>query len=444
MGNSEDSQKIYEKINLDEIIENDCYEEVDINKINKIKEEERNWNKNSIIYSVNDLKELNEEDKLEDQILKEKSRDIIIEQKNEEGSEDVKDKKIIEKNEENKIQNENNIEKNDNIEENKDLNIEDKKDNNNKTDNKDNNIGNNNDMNNNIGNNNDMNNNIENNNIENNINEKKNNLNEENNNLKEEEKNNKVNDDKNNSISNQDINGRNKRHSIKIKNMKAKIKPKNTGDDALNNKLLSKKNNNEKKSPNNSQNKIDSTSHTQKNSKNNSDNNTIENRKISIPLNERKSMSDEFDIKNIISEYRLNHLKDDEIIYCGTLEKILKIPDRNTIVYSQRFCIFTKNYFAYYRSKESYISVNKPMLLINNNFIIRIESTILDGGSYYFGIICEINDETRNIINKVNSFVTNEGNICELLLGFRTKKYENMMKWVIILRYFTSNQKDGF
>ena len=84
------------------------------------------------------------------------------------------------------------------------------------------------------------------------------------------------------------------------------------------------------------------------------------------------------------------------------------------------------------------------MLMINNNFIIRIENTTLDGGSYYFGIICEVNDETRSLINKVNSFVTEENNTCELLLGFRTKEYENMMKWVVVLRYFTTNQNEEF
>ena len=159
---------------------------------------------------------------------------------------------------------------------------------------------------------------------------------------------------------------------------------------------------------------------------------------------EKKEPIEEFDIKNIISEYKLNHLKDDEIIYSGTLEKILKIPDKNTIAYSQRFCIFTKNYFAYYKTKEAYISLNKPMLLIKNNYIIRIENTTLDGGSFYFGIICEVNDETRSLINKVNSFVTNEANTCELLLGFRTKEYDIMMKWVVVLRYFISNQKNDF
>jgi hypothetical protein len=178
----------------------------------------------------------------------------------------------------------------------------------------------------------------------------------------------------------------------------------------------------------------------QTNGNNNKNDEKPEDKGINNQIVEKKEPGNEFDIKNIISEYRLNHLKDDEIIYSGTLDKILKIPEKNTITYSQRFCIFTKNYFAYYKSKESYISLNKPMLVINNNLIIRIENTSLDGDNYYFGLICIVNDETKDIIKKVNSFVTKEGNICELLLGFRTKKYENMMKWVIILRYFISNQ----
>ena len=42
------------------------------------------------------------------------------------------------------------------------------------------------------------------------------------------------------------------------------------------------------------------------------------------------------------------------------------------------------------------------------------------------------------MINKVNSFVTNEDNSYELLLGFRTKEFKDMVKWVIILTYFTT------
>ena len=55
-----------EKINEDDIIENDCYEEIDIRKINQIIEKEKNWNNNTIVYNniiniSNDLENINEE-----------------------------------------------------------------------------------------------------------------------------------------------------------------------------------------------------------------------------------------------------------------------------------------------------------------------------------------------------------------------------------------------
>jgi len=417
MGNAEDSQKDennLEKFDPNEIIENDCYEEIDLKKINKIIEEEKNWNKNSIIYSINDLdlQNLNskEEKDKNGQNLENKPENlnandeifnnVIIEQKNEGGSEDVKqkDSSVKEANPENK----NNVEINNNV---------------------------------------------------NNGNKQDENA--------EEEKNDQSNHDKpvniiivdhknsdddivNNTNSN-NINATlndKRKILIKAKAKKPRIRPKNTCDEALNNpgKLRGGKRGKEVKKRESSKDKNKSNN----NKPNDNENNKKEEKPKDAAVGEAKEPIEEFDIKNVISEYRLNHLKDDEIIYSGTLEKILKIPQKETIAYSQRFCVFTKNYFAYYKSKEAYISLNKPMLLIKNNNIIRIENTILDGGSYYFGIICEINDETRNLINKVNSFVTEEANTCELLLGFRTNEYENMMKWVIVLRHFITNKNEEF
>ena len=455
MGNDIEENNL-NKIDKEEIIENDCYEEIDLNKINKIIEKEKNWNTNSIIVSLNelDLKKINEDkENIEGNKGKEKNNEelackVIEEQKNEEGSEDGKNKenKENEQNEQNNNNNDNNAnndeKENEKEKEKKELNEND----------------NNNEVNKNEINNNETNDkvngiiNISNRQDEN----KKEDAPKENNNVdntKDAKDTKDTEYDNNNKDNAGDNNDKNNQEKEKIKNKvkkgkKPRIRPKNTSDEALkgeNGKIIKYRkqrnnNNNNDKSPNQKDGKEDNNA---KNDINKNEPNKNE-KKINNPPVEKKDPSEEFDIKNIISEYRLNHLKDDEIIYSGTLDKILKIPDKNTIAYSQRFCIFTKNYFAYYKSKESYISVNKPMLLINNKFIIRIENTILGGGSYYFGIICEVNDETRSLINKVNSFVTNEANTCELLLGFRTKEYENMMKWVVVLRYFISNQKEDF
>ena len=134
MGNASGIQENEkERLNSEEIIENDCYEEIDLKKINKIIEEEKNWNKNSIIYSVNqlELQQLNEEvnalNQKDNQNLvqnKEPLNNIIEEQKNEEDSEDKKKENI---NKEDNINKENNINMNGNINENANIKEENKK-----------------------------------------------------------------------------------------------------------------------------------------------------------------------------------------------------------------------------------------------------------------------------------------------------------------------------
>jgi hypothetical protein len=79
------------------------------------------------------------------------------------------------------------------------------------------------------------------------------------------------------------------------------------------------------------------------------------------------------------------------------------------------------------------------MFIIEKNDIIRIENTFIEGEGY-FGIVCEVNDKIKNLINKVNSFVTNDENGSQLLLGFRSNKYEDMANWILMLNYFISDE----
>ena len=312
-----------EKINEDDIIENDCYEEIDMRKINQIIEKEKIWNNNTIIYSNN--------------LINISNLDIENEQQKQ-----------------NPKQNEENIKEN----------IEQK--------------------------------------------EKDKEKDKEEKGLEKEDKENK----KKESLKNSNINNspkKNKLHTM------PKIKPKNTSDEVLNhNKEL-----NEKKNINKNY--------------NNNDNNKI------IEKNEQEN---EYNIQNIIPRFKLLKLKEDEIIYSGTLEKILNVPESKKLAYTQRFCVLTKKYFAYYKSKESFVSLNKPMFVIENTDIIRTESTFLDGDGY-FGIVCEVNDRTKNLIYRVNSFVTKDENNSQLLLGFRSNNYEEMTKWLILLNYFISEKNNN-
>ena len=203
----------------------------------------------------------------------------------------------------------------------------------------------------------------------------------------------------------------------KMLHVMPKIKPKNTSDEALNSEIS-------------------------KNSRKNLNNITKENQNQDKKKEEKgNEQSNEFDIENILPNFKKNRLKEDEIIYSGTLEKILNVTGTKRIAYSKRFCVLTKKYFAYYKSKESFISLNKPMFMVENNDIIRIENTFLEGDGY-FGIVCDVNDRTKNLIYKVSSFVTKDENNSQLLLGFRTNNLDEMAKWLILLNYFIS-QKDN-
>ena len=311
-----------EKINEEDIIENDCYEEIDMRKINQIIEKEKNWNTNTIIYS-NNINIINISNEIEEENIKEEEEKKEEEDKKEEIIKEEKEKKDIIIEEDNKE-----IQQN----------------------------------------------------TENNNN---------NNNKNQEQK--------------------------KLLKIIPRIRPQNTSDEVLNQipnvkKKSENKNKNIKKKENNNK------------EKENNNNKEKENK-----------------IQKIMPKNKLDKKKEDEVIYSGILEKIINEPQANKIIYTKRFCVLTKKTFAYYKSKESYISLNRPMFIIEKNDIIRIENTFIEGEGY-FGIVCEVNDKIKNLINKVNSFVTNDENGSQLLLGFRSNKYEDMANWILMLNYFISDE----
>jgi len=314
-----------EKINEEDIIENDCYEEIDMRKINQIIEKEKNWNTNTIIYS-NNINIINISNEIEEENIKEEEEKKEEEDKKEEIIKEEKEKKDIIIEEDNKE-----IQQN--------------------TENNDNN----------------------------------------NNNKNQEQK--------------------------KLLKIIPRIRPQNTSDEVLNQipnvkKKSENKNKNIKKKEKENNNK----------EKENNNNKEKENK-----------------IQKIMPKNKLDKKKEDEVIYSGILEKIINEPQANKIIYTKRFCVLTKKTFAYYKSKESYISLNRPMFIIEKNDIIRIENTFIEGEGY-FGIVCEVNDKIKNLINKVNSFVTNDENGSQLLLGFRSNKYEDMANWILMLNYFISDE----
>ena len=165
-----------------------------------------------------------------------------------------------------------------------------------------------------------------------------------------------------------------------------------------------------------------------------------------LPINElnHKKSRIALNIYNILPKDKLNNIQDNTILCHGFLEKIIKIPSKNKFIYNERFCVLTKKNFCYYKSKENYLNLWKPLFSIDLKYIKKVEQTVSDDKTFYFGLICIINNETQKYVDKINTFVnSNENNKEEFLIGFRSKNKELILKWIIILNYFKDNYEQN-
>ena len=175
----------------------------------------------------------------------------------------------------------------------------------------------------------------------------------------------------------------------------------------------------------------------------NNNNYNIQEENIGINNNNKKSRT-ELNIYNIISKNKLEQLQENSILCHGFLEKIIKIPSKNKFIYNERFCVLTKKNFSYFKSKENYLNLWKPLFSIDVQYIKKIEQTVSDDKTFYFGLICAINDETRQYVKKINTFVNNnENNKEEFLIGFRSKNKEMILRWIIVLNYCLDNYQNN-
>lgn len=175
----------------------------------------------------------------------------------------------------------------------------------------------------------------------------------------------------------------------------------------------------------------------------NNNNYNIQEENIGINNNNKKSRT-ELNIYNIISKNKLEQLQENSILCHGFLEKIIKIPSKNKFIYNERFCVLTKKNFSYFKSKENYLNLWKPLFSIDVQYIKKIEQTVSDDKTFYFGLICAINDETRQYVKKINTFVNNnENNKEEFLIGFRSKNKEMILRWIMVLNYCLDNYQNN-
>ena len=157
-------------------------------------------------------------------------------------------------------------------------------------------------------------------------------------------------------------------------------------------------------------------------------------------------LNNNISLSTLLTDKKINSLDDNEIVFSSNLQKMLNNFDKKTVNYSDRFCIITKQHFSYYSTKESFMTMKKPLCKLPIKYITKIEQELIDNSTLYFCIVFQLNEETNSLMKQINSFsvINNEegsNNIEEGMLGFRSDNNEIILKWVGILNYFVNKNK---
>ena len=162
--------------------------------------------------------------------------------------------------------------------------------------------------------------------------------------------------------------------------------------------------------------------------------------------NPKHLLNNNISLSTLLTEKKINSLDDNEILFSSNLQKMLNNFDKKSVNYSDRFCIITKQHFSYYSTKESFMTMKKPLCKLPLKYITRIEQELINNSTLYFCIVFQLNEETNSLMKQINSFsvINNEegsNNIEEGMLGFRSDSNEIILKWVGVLNYFVNKNK---
>lgn len=159
--------------------------------------------------------------------------------------------------------------------------------------------------------------------------------------------------------------------------------------------------------------------------------------------NNQKPLIKNISVSTLISEQKVKSLGEDEIVFSSNLQKMVNNSDKKSVNYSDRFCVITKQNFSYYATKESFMTMKKPLCKLPLKYITKIEQELINNSTLYFCIVFQLNEQTNYLMKQINSFSvinSEEGNnnIEEGMLGFRSDSNDIILKWVGVLNYFVN------
>lgn len=157
------------------------------------------------------------------------------------------------------------------------------------------------------------------------------------------------------------------------------------------------------------------------------------------------TLEKQYSITDLISRKKLKQLNDNDIVFTSELDKMINNQDKKAVTYSTRFCVLTPKYFAYYSSKENFLSLTRPLCQLNLSLISNIDKEIGANKWIYFSIMFKLTPETIKLLKNINSFsVMNEevSDNEEGMIGFKSNNEDIVLKWVALLQYFIQKSKE--
>lgn len=143
--------------------------------------------------------------------------------------------------------------------------------------------------------------------------------------------------------------------------------------------------------------------------------------------------------KTLFSVERLNALQSDEIVFYGSLQKMVNNVDRKCVSYTTRFCVLTKECFFYFATKETFMCLYKPLCKLPLQHVVRVEGD----NKEYFCLVFNVNDDTSPLILQTNTFdaVTDtKRNQKEGMLAFHCDSPKETKKWIAVIEYLISKK----
>ena len=167
------------------------------------------------------------------------------------------------------------------------------------------------------------------------------------------------------------------------------------------------------------------------------------NKKEKSKVSKERHLINNINVSTLISEQKVKSLGEDEILFSSNLQKMVNNSDKKSVNYTDRFCVITKQNFSYYATKESFMTMKKPLCKLPLKYITKIEQELINNSTLYFCIVFQLNEETNYLMKQINSFSvinSEEGNnnIEEGMLGFRSDSNDIILKWVGVLNYFVN------